>query len=333
MYSFFHYTVQQRLSNLLQICNSFFPDGLREIVLLILLSYFINNGVIMADLIKTNIFDYTDYRTYLKDVHKANERSNSAVDFYGLLALEGGFSSKGSVCDIFNGVAASLSVMHCIQISKALAHSDEEAEYFRCLVALSQVSHDKEIRYFDDMRRRIADSNAAKTGMVDRKRGEFYTQWYHSVVRALISTVHASEDVCMQLEKKLLLPVSENQLQRSMELLFRLGFIKKGSNGDYLTATEKNIKTGQDFSWEEKKRIHLQYLKLAGDVLSEDGIGPTKVSSHVIGISGKTFEQICKYTDELKKRISTLVENEEKTDRVYLYQLVFVPLTRDCTTR
>lgn len=285
----------------------------------------------MADLIKTDIYNYSDYRMYLKDVYKANRGAGSAANFFDLLVRRGGFMDKAVVFVLFNDVTTSLSVMHCMQLSRALEHSDKEAEYFRCLVALSQASHEKEVRYFKKMRREIVDRNSATTEMVEKNREEFYTEWHHSVVRALIGISGRYGNEHEHLEKKLLVPVRENKIKESVQLLSRLGFIKKDKSGNYLIATEKNIKTGQEFSWEEKKRIHLQYLKLAKDVLLEDHVGQNKVSSHVIGISRKTYEKICRYTDELKKRIGTLIENEEETDRVYLYQLIFVPLTKDCS--
>jgi len=283
----------------------------------------------MKKRIKTDIFRYTDYHFYLEDVCKGTACLDQTDKFYDMLMREDSFIGRDFLDDIINGKETAVSVSQCMHISKALAHTNDEAEYFRCLVAISQSDNERETWFFNEMRKNLADRNSGKTDLIDKGRDEFYAQWYHSVVRALIGTVNDAGTIYQQLEKKMVLSVPEHQIQESVELLARLGFIKKNMNGEYQIATEKNIKTGLEFSWEEKKQIHLHYLKLAGDILSENNMEPKKVSSHVIGISGKTFEMICNYTDEFKKKINALVENEDTTEQVYLYQLIFVPLTKD----
>lgn len=279
---------------------------------------------------KINIFDYAEYHQYLKDFYTENKRIDPTGFSYALLAQKGGYLNEDTVITIFNGTDTHLTPGHCIRLSIALDHTDREAEYFRCIVALSQAKDENEMNYFKDLKMRIIDEDNTRIEMLGKNQVEFYSEWYHSVVRAFIGI--SNNSTLEQLGKKLLFPVSEIRLQQSVELLSRLGLIKKDKNGNYFIATEKNIKTGQKISLQEKNRFHLQYLKVAKEYLSLNCSEPDKVSSHVIGISEKNYEKICRYTDELKKRINALIENEENPDRVYLYQLIFVPLTKDCST-
>ena len=279
---------------------------------------------------KIDIFNYEEHHRYLKDFYAENKRVNPTGFSYAFLARKGGFLNEDSVFTIFNNTDTLLPVGHCIRLSKALDHTEKEAEYFRCIVALSQTNDKNEKHFFKKMRMRIIDENTTRTEMLGKNQVEFYAEWYHSVVRALIGI--SNNSTCEQLGRKLLLPVTESRLQESVKLLSRLGLIKKDNDGNLFIATEKNIKTGLDISLQEKRRFHLQYLKLVEDVLLLNHCEPEKVSSHVIGISEKNYEKICRYTDELKKKINYLIENEEKPERVYLYQLIFIPLTKKCST-
>ncbi|MBN1577750.1 MAG: TIGR02147 family protein [Chitinispirillaceae bacterium] len=286
----------------------------------------------MLNLIKVDIYKYSKFHKYLRDYYKENKSANPATFSYGFLAREGGFSGGAIVSRIFNNENTTLSTIHCLQLSNALGHSEQEAEYFRCIVALSQASHEKEIHFFEKMRQRIINRNDAKIQMIDKDRKEYYSEWYHSAIRALIDIFAQSKEEYVRLGSKLLLPITKSQTKKSIALLERLGFVEKGSDGIYTISTEKNIKTSDDFLPDDKKRFHLQYMKVAEHALTDNASGPQKVSSHVIGISRKTYEKICSDTDEFKNKINTLVEDEEKPDRAYLYQLIFVPLSKDIKT-
>jgi uncharacterized protein (TIGR02147 family) len=279
---------------------------------------------------KINIFDYAEYHRYLKDFYEESKRINPTSFSYASLASKGGYLNEDMVFTIFNSMDTQLTLGDCIRLSIAIDHTAIEAEYFRCIVALSQASNEHEKNYFKEMKMRIIEENNTMIILLGKKQLKFYSEWYHSVVRALIGI--SSNRTFEQLGRKLLFPVSESRLQQSVKLLSHLGLIKKDKDGNYFIATKKNIKTGQEISLQQKKQFHLQYLKLAKEYLSLNCSEPEKVSSHIIGISEKNYEKICMYTDELKKRINALVENEENPNRVYLYQLIFVPLTKDCTT-
>lgn len=285
----------------------------------------------MTDLIKTDIYDYSDYRIYLKDVYRINKQALSVAGFSRFDSNGGSFSDEEYIRDIFNGRIPSLSISHCIQISYALGHSETEAEYFRCLVALSQAHHENEVRYLNNMRKAIADRNNGQAEMVDKSKKEFYSEWYHSAVRALVDIFSPAPNDYGPLGRSLSLPVTDTQIKRSVELLERLGFIKMDVNGNFQIATGKNIKTGTGFSQQEKKRINMQFLNLAEQLLQQGEPEEQKVSSHILGISRKTYEKIRSATDAFKTEINRFVEEEEKPDRVYLYQLVFIPLTKNGT--
>jgi uncharacterized protein (TIGR02147 family) len=172
----------------------------------------------------------------------------------------------------------------------------------------------------DDLRKKV------KLQEIRKDQNIFYSRWYHSVIHSVIGMYSFKGDYT-RLGSRLSPPITDIQAKESVDLLERLGLVVRDNNGVYRITTEKNIKTGHEFSTTEKNRIHLEYLKIAKDAL-QNNLAGQQVASMTLGISEKTYRFIYEETMELREKIRKLVDNETEADRVFLYQSILVPLTK-----
>jgi hypothetical protein len=93
-----------------------------------------------------NIFEYTDFRVYLKDCYEEKKRKNPAFSYQVFTRIIG-FTNRGFLFNVIKG-KRKLSMLHCYKISKGLKHSPKEAEYFENIVALTLARNDDERNHF-----------------------------------------------------------------------------------------------------------------------------------------------------------------------------------------
>lgn len=275
-----------------------------------------------------NIFDFEDFQEYLRAYYEENSILHSYFS-YQWLADRAGLGNKGFIYNIVNRAGTKLSVVNRLKLSEALHHSKREAEYFNFIVAYTQENDANERAGLLKKAREISD--LAKVELISKDKQTFFSHWHHSVIRSLIGMIEFRGDFA-QLSRKLFPPITPTEAEESVELLERLGFVMRESDGIYHLCTEKNIKTGSEYSQTDKNRYHLEFMKVTKEVLQSHP--PVQsISSTMLGISEKTYEMICNELSELKERIKKLIENETEADRVFLYQTILIPLTKNSSEK
>jgi len=121
------------------------------------------------------------------------------------------------------------------------------------------------------------------------------------------------------------------QAKKSVELLERLDFIRKGTDGTF-RLTRKNIRAGDELSHVDRKRFHREITELAKQSIIGSDSNLHFISSVTMGISAKTYDIIHEEALKFKNKVIEIANNDEKPDRVYQYQLNFFPLTKKNTS-
>jgi uncharacterized protein (TIGR02147 family) len=271
-----------------------------------------------------NIFEYTDFRTYLQKCYEEKKEKNPHFS-YQVFTRMAGFANKGFFFNILKG-KRKLSKLHCYKFSKALHHTKEEAEYFENIVAYSLATNDEERDYYYGQALQGNSGTVAPAYQLRKDQYEYLSKWYHSAIRAIIELKPFKDDY-LQLSRKLFPSITKTQAKKSVQLLERLGLIAKGGDGIY-HITEKKIKAGEEISQTARNRFLLEYAELAKNAIIDHSPKTHNISSLTLGISERTYEIICKEEKHYRDKIIELANNEKKADRVYQYQLIFFPLTR-----
>lgn len=269
-----------------------------------------------------HIFDFTDFREYLNNYFHEKKRTNPSFS-YQLLTEKAGFNNRGFLFNIIKGTKK-LTKTHCYQLSQALGHNRKEAQYFETLVAYAQAKNEGERTFYLELIQQGRSMKPVTPVIIDKDRHEFYSKWYHSAIRSLIGIFPVGDDY-KTISKYVFPPITAVQAKKSVELLIRLGLIKKDKDGIY-QLTGKNLKAGDELSKKSLNRFHVECIELAKQSII---YSPSKLhfkTSVTLGISEKSYTAIQEEAKKFRERIVQIANSEKEADRVYQCQLVLFPL-------
>jgi uncharacterized protein (TIGR02147 family) len=175
-----------------------------------------------------NIYEYIDYRAYLGDYFTERKKANQHFS-HQLFAQKAGIKSTGFVLHVMKG-ERNLTKPVLLKIARAVGLDSAQTDYFEDLVSFDQAKNQSDKEYYFN---RIASKREnAKVRTLDDRHYEFYSQWYHSVIRELITLAENTEDL-RALSKVLVPAITPTQFKRSLKLQEELGLIRKRKDGAY----------------------------------------------------------------------------------------------------
>ncbi len=275
---------------------------------------------------KVRVFDYTDYRKYLLDYYQERKKISKAFS-YRYFAGKAGINSVGLYKDVIEG-RQSLGRGLMMKFSQALELNDREAEYFLNMVLFNEASTIEERRiYF----RKLMSSYDSKAYKVDGTQYEFYSKWYYSAIRALLSYFPCDGDFSA-LARALSPPIRAAEAKKAIKVLEKLGMIAQDDQGNYrpleaiITSgtgnTERNVQTLNLINFQ--KAMLLMAAKSYDAPLLKD----LDMSTLTMSFSRETFQMVKQEIVALRKKISGLAEKDLKPDRVYQLSYNLFPLTK-----
>ncbi len=272
-----------------------------------------------------NIFEYTDYRKYLGDYYEENKAKSKSFS-YNTLSLKAGFKNKAFLYLVIHG-KKNLSKISIVKLSQAIGHNNNEAEYFENLVFFNKAYNLKERNYFYDKLDAVKckDSKVKKVHQTRKDQYEFYSKWYHSAIRSLID-MYPFKDDYKWLAKNVNPPIKAGQAKKSVELLEKLGLIKKQKSGVYKLAY-KSITTGNEIKSLAALNFHKEATDLAKNALETLPKAKRNITGLTVGVSEDTYKRICEEIKAFRSRIVQMVDQDKEADRTYQLNFHFFPIT------
>lgn len=272
-----------------------------------------------------NIFNYQDYRQFLGDYYEEKKAMHPSFS-YQSFSQKAGFASKSFVFNVIKGEKA-LSRNSVVKLSIAMNLSKTESAYFENLVYFNQSSDFAERNfYFEKLNAiRPVTVEASQARNLRKDQYEFYSQWYHAVIRSLIDLYPSINDPHV-LARMVYPPLSPKQVQKSIELLLRLELIEKMNDGTYRISS-KILSTGEELHTLAVQKFHLLSLENAAKALQSLPKNERNFSGLTLGISAEAYEKICSEINLFQKRILAIAENDNNSDRVYQLNLQLFPVS------
>jgi uncharacterized protein (TIGR02147 family) len=273
------------------------------------------------------LFTYNDYRKYLADYYGEKKANNPAFSYQNF-SKAAGFSSKSFVFNVIKG-RKNLSRSSIVKMAEAVSLNATESAYFENLVYYNQARDHRERKFFFDKLNSmpIRDRQAAKAKQLRKDQFEYYTKWYNTVIRSLIDMYDFRGDY-KWLAKRVSPPITPLQAKKSVQLLQRLGLIKKNGRGKY-TVTDKVITTGREFQSMAVQQYHIENMKLAENAIRTLPRDKRNISGLTLGISQEGYEKTCRLILECQDRIMEVAEKDEKADSVYQLNFHFFPVSKN----
>ena len=267
---------------------------------------------------------YTDYRVYLNDWYEERKLNNEPAS-NRWIAKRMQINSASWFTNIRTGKSG-LSKSTANKLSGILKHSDIESRYFEIMVSFNQAkTFEERNRYFNEL---IILRTVNSSRIVKADEYEYFSNWYHPVIRAIVEQIRFKDDYT-KLASLLRPSITSTQAKKSIELMERIGLIKKDSEGYYFV-TNATITTGEH----EKALAIINYqqetMRLAQEALDRFKKSERDISTLTIGIAHEDMEKIKVILAEARRKIIQLAVADKKSDSVYQINMQLFPLSRIC---
>lgn len=190
---------------------------------------------------------------------------------------------------------------------EVLGLSKKEARYFETLVNLDQAKTATERNaFFEELLKQHPDSHR----ILNEDAYEYYNHWYNSVLFTALEVVDVSDD--LEPIQKLIFPkVSVGTLKRSLELLERLGFVRKNEKGFWKSCRE-SVSSGAYNNSDLVRQYQLQCFELSKQALLANNDNPSDMGTFTFSVSDDAFKAIAKEIQGMKARVRKIIAQDRK---------------------
>ncbi|MDB5049185.1 MAG: hypothetical protein JWO30_2256 [Fibrobacteres bacterium] len=267
-----------------------------------------------------NIFDYIDYRQYLRDAYAERREENSKFS-YRYIAGKVGFASPGFFANVLSG-KKDISLKLVLKFGELFSLRRKEKEYFEALVLFTKATGTSEKKEYLD---RLLALRGSRVKKVEAHQWEYFEKWHHTVVRELIALRPFRGDF-RALAAMVNPPITAQEARKSIELLKRLGLIRKGMDGVY-QRTDATITAGDEISRALISAYQIQAMELAIYAIDHLPKGTRNFSTLTLSISAPIYDAMLEELRAFRRRLLEMAEKTEIVDRVYQMNFHVFPVT------
>jgi len=266
-----------------------------------------------------NIFEYFDYRQFLKDFYEEQKRLKPYFSYRfisGRVKLNPGYLVK-----LFQG-KIHLGVRNIVAFADLMNILGKEREYFIELVHFGRAKHQNEIeRRFD----RLQSIKGIRFRTVADNTVEFFTHWYHMAVRSLIS-IYPFDGKDYRLLGSLLSPrITAAEARNSIRLLEKLALVKKGEDGFY-HVTEQFISTGEKWSSAAIRSHQRKFMELAMASLETTPRDIRDISTVTMTFSTRDMEALRERVKQFRQDLLLMSKDSSNEDSVMQLNIQVFPV-------
>jgi uncharacterized protein (TIGR02147 family) len=273
-----------------------------------------------------NLFVFEDYRAFLRDYYVEQKSRNKGFSFR-LFARHAGLASPNYLKLVIEG-SRRITDKSLPNFVKGLRLSKEEETYFKALVAY-QESKDVDAREAScEELMRLRARNLKRVAELEESRADYLKHWYHLAVRELV-TVEGFRPEPQWIAAKLRGRISEAQAKESLELLLRLGFVRKEKEA-YVQA-EPLLTSGDEISNRKVasliQGIHRQMSEIAMKTMEEEAKEWRELNGLTIAVPLSRVADIKNAIKRFRRELNQTFSADEKNESVYFLSVQFFPLT------
>jgi uncharacterized protein (TIGR02147 family) len=268
------------------------------------------------------IFEYTNFREYLSDFFEESKKTDPLFS-HRYLAERLGLVTPNLIWLVMKG-KRNLTKSVCDRLVKYLRLTRRRANYFRAMVSfLQSKKHEQKDRYFSQM---IEMRKPFKVKKLDVQHYEYYSNWYNTVIRELVIYPDFDGDF-RKLGLKVSPAVSEQQARNSVDLLLRLGMLRK--KGGRYTQTDPVVSTGPEVRSVAVANYHRQMSDLAGSSYDRCKGDEHNISCVTMSMSRDKLKQLVRETNDYRRKVMALQDPGDKDTKVYQINIQVFPVSRE----
>lgn len=274
-----------------------------------------------------HIFEYLDYRQFLRDFYAARKLQSRAFS-HRAFSKRAGLSSSNYLSLVMKG-QRDLSSEMAPRFARACGLAKREADFFCDLVAYGQAkTTDEKQRWHERLAR------FRKFREAHRLVGEqtaYHANWFMPAIRELASLATFDEDppwIAQTLEP----PISERQALEALTTLERLGLLARDGDGK-LRQAQALVTTGPGPLGHQIYAYHHAMLDLAKRALEHLPREQRDISSLTLCVAEATLPILKERIREFRRELLQLAELEPAPERVVQLNFQMFPLSRRSAPR
>jgi uncharacterized protein (TIGR02147 family) len=265
------------------------------------------------------IFEYLDYRIYLKE---AFDESKSANPFFSYRMLAEALGLDTSNLFRILHQDAHLPARCQPQALAFLGLSGRSAEYYTLLIAYARergANAKKEI-----LDKALSLRDVSRRQLEEEQLASYFGNWWAVAIRSLLEVTEGCS-VPAELSRRLVPSVSESEVDGALKVLEKLGLVKKASSGRLVLA-EAHVTAGGKVQTKVLRQFQRQILNLASESLERFPREERDVSTLTLAVDALAFSEIREILRECRRQIQKCVEDAKKPDRVMQLSMAFFPI-------
>jgi uncharacterized protein (TIGR02147 family) len=269
------------------------------------------------------IFEYIDFRKYLQEYYSKRKSQDPAFSHSYICHRLGQANSKSYFNNVIKG-RAPITPTFVDRFIGLLELKPDEAKYFRALVNYNQTMSPHEKEFFFDQLVRL---NSTPRKVVDKSAYEYYKEWHHTAIRALLDIMDFKDDY-KALASRIYPAITLKQARDSINLLKRTGMITRNSRG-YWKPTDKVVVSGDFIKDALVKQFQMKCLEHGKTVLASGTDLGQRTITLTISLSEEARARITQRMEQFKSEIRSIVHKDEKpASRVFHLNLNLFPMSK-----
>lgn len=271
---------------------------------------------------RPSVFEYLDYRAYLRDFYDAEKARRPAFS-YRYFARRAGQASPNFLKLVIEG-KRNLGKESISAFAGALDLDKEETLFFSELVTFSQATTQEEKnRYFS---RIAASRNFRRAGRIDGELFEYLSHWHIPAIRELTATSGFREDpkwIAAQLRPT----ITAREAAHALKVLLRLGLIRRTDDGR-IERGEPSWTTGHEVQSFAVVNYHQEMLTRAIEAMTSVPQAERDVSSLTVCVKTSTVAEIKRRIHAFNEELLALCDADQDPELVVQIGLQCFPLSK-----
>jgi uncharacterized protein (TIGR02147 family) len=275
----------------------------------------------LQDSSSISVYDYTDYRRFLRDSYEARKKVNPAFS-HRMIGQKAGFKSNGHFARILGG-SLNLSGITALKLAEVFRLNPRETRYFLQMTHFAQAKKPEDVQ---DAFEKLLALRQARVKILQVNQHEFYRKWHHSALReALLLFPCKDENDLKKIAKKLIPQISPAEARESLDLLIQLGLVARAPEGHW-APQDAHLTSGKIGGPNPFLGAHaIHNLSLAMKSVNEIPIAERNHSSITMTLSGNAYSQVVDLLRETRKRIQEIVAQDAEPERVFHLNMSLFP--------
>lgn len=271
----------------------------------------------------SDIYDHLDYQAWLRDVWEQRRQTDR---FFSLrFAAQKTGIDHSLLVKILQG-KRHITVRNIPALARFLELDSAGETYLGLLVEYGRARSDEQIRRSFE---KLTAARPHSRERLDAAHYEYFQSWRHVAIRSLLDWHPFDGQDWESLGRMLLPPVSGRAARDSVDLLERLGLLRRDPEGRF-RPSQGHVSTGERWHSAAVRAFQKESIQLSEGALDRVPRERRDISTLTVALSSQSLDEIRSVLKEARSQIIKIADRlpPEESDAVYQLNLQFFPVTQ-----